>query len=40
MLNFNIQPQQKIAVTYSVTTAPGVDEPLTLSMTPTVQDYH
>lgn len=37
---FNIYPDKPVTVTYNVTTAPGVDTPLTLSQTPTVQDYH
>lgn len=37
---FNISPDQPVTVTYNVTTAPGVDTPLTLSKTPTMQDYH
>lgn len=35
-----IYPQKSITVTYDVTTAPGVETPLTFSKTPTVQDYH
>ena len=37
---YNISPDEQVVVTYNVTTAPGVEEMLTLSMTPTVQDYH
>lgn len=37
---FQIRNNSPVVVTYNVTTAPGVDAPLTLSMTPTVQDYH
>lgn len=37
---FQIQNNSPVVVTYNVTTAPGVDAPLTFSMTPTVQDYH
>ena len=40
MLNFRIRPDQVITVTYYVTTAPGVETPLTFSKTPTVQVYH
>jgi len=40
MLNFSIKPQQTVTITYNVTTAPGVETPLTFSKTPTVQDYH
>ena len=36
----SIYPQQSVTVTYYVTTAPGVEEPLTFSQTPTVQAYH
>lgn len=37
---FQIRNGSPVVVTYNVTTAPGVDAPLTFSMTPTVQDYH
>lgn len=37
---FNIYPDTPVTVTYNVTTAPGVETPLTLSKTPTVQEYH
>lgn len=37
---FNIYPDKPVTVTYNVTTAPGVDTPLTFSKTPTTQDYH
>lgn len=37
---FQIRNGSPVVVTYNVTTAPGVEAPLTLSMTPTVQDYH
>ena len=40
MLRFRIKPDQEIKVTYYVTTAPGVETPLTISKTPTVQEYH
>ncbi len=36
---FEIHPGELITVTYNVTTAPGVETPLELSMTPTVQNY-
>lgn len=36
---FEIDPGELVTVTYNVTTAPGVETPLGLSMTPTVQDY-
>lgn len=32
--------EKSITVTYDLTTAPGVDAPLTISKTPTVQEYH
>lgn len=37
---FNIYPDRPVTVTYNATTAPGVETPLTLSKTPTVQEYH
>lgn len=37
---FMIKPGETVTVTYSVTTAPGVDTPLKFSKTPTAQDYH
>lgn len=37
---FNIYPDRPVTVTYNVTTAPGVETPLALSKTPTVQEYH
>lgn len=40
MRSFNIYSNKPVTVTYQVTTAPGVDMPLTLSMTPTTQEYH
>lgn len=40
MRSFNIYSNKPVTVTYQVTTAPGVDTPLTLSMTPTTQEYH
>lgn len=40
MGSFQIYADKPVTVTYNLTTAPGVDAPLTLSMTPTVQDYH
>ena len=40
LLSFKIKPGQVITVTYYVTTAPGVEAPLTISKTPTVQEYH
>jgi hypothetical protein len=36
----SLYPQKTVTVTYNVTTAPGVEGPLTFSQTPTVQDYH
>lgn len=38
--SFDIYPGKTVEVTFQVTTAPGVDAPLTISQTPTVQDYH
>lgn len=38
--SFQIRNDNPVVVQYNVTTAPGVDTPLTLSMTPTVQEYH
>lgn len=38
--SFQIRNNNPVVVQYNVTTAPGVDTPLTLSMTPTVQEYH
>lgn len=40
LLSFRIRPGKTVTVTYDVTTAPGVETPLTFSMTPTVQEYH
>ena len=40
LLSFRIRPNKQVTVTYLVTTAPGVETPLTFSKTPTVQDYH
>lgn len=37
---FNIPRGKTVTVTYNVTTAPGVETPLTLSKTPTMQEYH
>lgn len=37
---FNIYSDKPVTITYNVTTAPGVETPLTLSMTPTTQAYH
>ncbi|MGM9661004.1 MAG: DUF4012 domain-containing protein [Faecousia sp.] len=37
---FNIPRNKTVTVTYNVTTAPGVETPLTLSKTPTMQEYH
>lgn len=38
--SFNIFPGKVLEVSFQVTTAPGVDAPLTVSQTPTMQDYH
>lgn len=40
MGSFYLTSSSPVTVTYHVTTAPGVDTPLTISQTPTVQDYH
>ena len=38
-LNFVVYADKPITIKYKVTTAPGVDEPLTVSKTPTLQEY-
>lgn len=38
--SFQIRSDNPVVVSYNVTTAPGVDTLPTLSMTPTVQEYH
>jgi len=38
-LNFIVYADKPITIKYKVTTAPGVDEPLTVSKTPTLQEY-
>ena len=40
MEQFLMQPHKPVTVTYSVTTSPGVETPLTFSKTPTAQDYN
>lgn len=40
MEQFSMTPDTPITITYSVTTAPGVETPLTFSKTPTAQDYY
>ena len=40
MDQFLLDPDTPITVTYLVTTAPGVETPLTFSQTPTAQDYY
>ena len=40
MDRFKLDPNKPITITYNVTTAPGVETPLTFSKTPTAQDYH
>ena len=40
MDRFALKPDTPIVITYNVTTAPGVETPLTFSKTPTAQDYH
>ena len=37
---FNIPRDKPVTITYNVTTAPGVETPLMLSKTPTMQEYH
>ena len=37
--NFYIGPQQQVTAYFNVTTAPGVTTPLTVSHTPTLQEY-
>lgn len=37
---FSIYPGKSVEVTFRVTTAPGVEVPLTISQTPTLQAYH
>ena len=39
MLNLFLYPDEPVTITYKITTAPGVDAPLTIDMTPTLQDY-
>ena len=39
MLNLFLYPDEPVTVTYKITTAPGVETPLTIDMTPTLQDY-
>jgi len=39
MERFIMKPNTPVTITYSVTTAPGVETPLTFSKTPTAQDY-
>ena len=36
---FTLYPDEPLVITYSVTTAPGMETPLTFSKTPTAQDY-
>lgn len=38
--SITILPGQTQTITYEVTTAPGVDAPLSISQTPTLQEYH
>ena len=40
MNRFSLKPSEPITITYNVTTAPGAEEMLTFSKTPTAQDYH
>ena len=39
MLNLFLYPDEPITISYKITTAPGVEAPLTIDMTPTLQDY-
>ncbi|MBR5932080.1 MAG: DUF4012 domain-containing protein, partial [Lachnospiraceae bacterium] len=39
ILNLFLYPDEPVTVTYKVTTAPGVETPLRIDMTPTLQDY-
>ena len=39
ILNLFLYPDEPVTVTYKVTTAPGVETPLQIDMTPTLQDY-
>lgn len=39
ILNLFLYPDEPITITYKITTAPGVETPLTVDMTPTLQDY-
>ena len=39
ILNLFLYPDEPVTVTYKITTAPGVETPLTIDMTPTLQDY-
>ena len=40
MDKFLLKPDVPVTVTYTVTTAPGVETPLGISKTPTAQDYY
>lgn len=37
--DFRIEPGETVVVTYKVTTAPGISEPLEIVKTPTLQEY-
>ena len=39
ILNLFLYPDEPITISYKITTAPGVEAPLTIDMTPTLQDY-
>ena len=39
ILNLFLQPDEPVTITYKITTAPGVETPLSIDMTPTLQDY-
>lgn len=38
--SLNVNPGQTVEVTFRITTAPGTEEPLAISQTPTLQAYH
>ena len=39
ILNLFLYPDEPVTITYKITTPPGVEAPLTIDMTPTLQDY-
>lgn len=38
--SLNVNPGQTVEVTFRIATAPGTEEPLAISQTPTLQAYH